>query len=478
MLNRLSATATRLARHPALPYVLLAGILLLAAAMRFYKLGAWSFWIDEVYEIGYAQDSLRNFEITRRISLPLTGTALNLLGVSEWSARLVPALVGILSLGVLYFPIRKMFGSGVALLSILMLAISPWHLHWSQNARFYTMLMLLYTLALFAFYYAMERDLPVLLLGSLALLGLATLERKMALFMVPVVVLYLLGVVFLPFGRPAGLRRRTMTALALPGIAFGVYQAYLMVFAGQQAIWWDFFAFFVGHQHNPVRVLLSVIYDMGLPVFLLGLAGGAYLVLRRERAGLFLLLAAVVPLVAIVAVAPFAQTFSRYVFHTLPAWIILAAVAVKELFTQARGNPKFLALGVLALLVVDGLSQDVLYYTFQNGNREDWKRAFAFVQAEQQPGDKVVTTREELGEYYLAQDVTWTQGLLPRHVEASGQRTWFVIDNRTGFVAPDLQDWLLRQTRQVGVYDVALPGKTMMMRVYLYDPAYPLPAVP
>lgn len=450
--------------HTAIPYLILTGIVLVGAGMRFYKLGTWSFWIDEVYEIGYAQEALRNLAFPMRLSLPLTGITLNLLGVSEQSARLAPMLLGILTLPVLFFPVRRVFGTAIALLAIFFVAVSPWHLYWSQNARFYTALLLLYSLAQLAFFQWLETDRPGYLVLSGGLLILAVLERLMALFFVPVVLAYFLALMALRFEKPAGLRWRNLMLLGVPAALFGFYQ---LVTLGNLD---DFSTFILGREHNPVRVLLSVIYDLTLPMFLLALAGGVYLVLKKSRVGLYFFLGAVIPVALLVMVAPFAQTFSRYIFMTLPGWAILAAVAVKELFMQAEKHTKILALGVFLLLVGQSFSDDVLYYTYQNGNRPDWKGAYATISSERTPGDHVVTTRPQIGEYYLGQEVIWTQGLNPREVIASGQRTWFVIDNRTGFISPKLQDWIFNETRLVDVRDVSLPGKTLEMRVYLYDP--------
>ena len=465
--------ASFLLRRLSSSQVLLAEIVLLAAAMRFFKLGEWSFWIDEVYTVNKAMAVWGNPSPTTPLSLLLTGGALGVLGVDEWNARLASSLIGIASIPVLYFPIRRLFGTPVALLSALLLAISPWHLHWSQNARFYTALMLFYSLSLFAFYLWLESDRFRYLAASAVLLWLAYLERMMAAVLVPVVAVYLAALYVFPLGRPSGWRRANLALLALPVALAGVHQAYAVGFQGLPPFYAGFIETFAGYTHNPVRVLLSAVYDVGLPLFLLALVGGTYLVLQRSRAGLLLLIGALLPLALLVAGAPFLQTFSRYVFHTLPCWIVLAAVAVERLSAHVRGHASVLVFGVLLLVVADAASQDVLYYVYQNGNREDWKGAFAQVQQRRLPGDVVVTTRPEVAGYYLGEDATWTQGLQPEQVVSAGRRSWFVIDNRTGFVSPELQSWLEEETRLVAVRDVNLPGKTFMMRVYLYDPERP-----
>ena len=141
-------------------YGLLFLITLFGAGLRFYKLGEWSFWIDEIYTINHAMRHFGNWELILDhippyrnwvpVSVILTAQALNIWGLSEWSARLASVVIGVISLPILFFPTRRMFGDWVALLAVLLLAVSPWHIFWSQNARFYTGLLLFYTLLLFS----------------------------------------------------------------------------------------------------------------------------------------------------------------------------------------------------------------------------------------------------------------------------------------------------------------------------------------
>lgn len=462
VLNRLDSTAFLL--------LALAGIIVLAAVIRFYNLGQWGFWIDEVYEVRYAQSAMQNFSPTTRVSLYLTGLALQSQGVSEWSARLVPAFIGIFTIPILYFPIRRMLGSGAALLSVFFLAISPWHLYWSQNARFYTLLMLFYALSAFFFYFWLERDRLWLLLLAGLFLVLAVQERQIAAFMAPVGAAYILALLVLPIPKPLGLHPRNLALLIAPVVLFVLYDVYSTAVAGSAPFYQAFAENFLGYQHNPIRVLLSIVYDVGLPLFILSLGGGGYLLAQRSRTGLYLLIGALLPLAIVVMVAPFVQAFSRYVFITLPFYAMLAAVAVKELFLRLEGKGKLLAVAVLLVLVAGASSEVLLYNQYQNGNRPDWKGAFSYVEQNRLPGDRIVTTRTEIGEYYTGEEVLWTQGMYPTDVTAAGAPTWFIIDNRTGFVAPQLQEFLDAEARLVSIRDVPVPGKVMEMRVYLYQP--------
>jgi 4-amino-4-deoxy-L-arabinose transferase-like glycosyltransferase len=57
-----------------------------------------------------------------------------LLGLNEWAVRLPSALLGIGTVYLIFLLSQRLFNSrGVSLLASLMLAISPWHLHFSRG---------------------------------------------------------------------------------------------------------------------------------------------------------------------------------------------------------------------------------------------------------------------------------------------------------------------------------------------------------
>ena len=73
-------------------------IALLSLGLRLYKLGEWSLWGDEVSNI---RDSLRVFELNlprQSISRILSRFVLLNGDVTEWHARLAPALIGVITI--------------------------------------------------------------------------------------------------------------------------------------------------------------------------------------------------------------------------------------------------------------------------------------------------------------------------------------------------------------------------------------------
>ena len=462
--NRIDRTVEQIEQNTTIQYILLIGIMVLAAVLRLYKIGEWGFWIDEIFTINRALGDLGSLLIPT--SLRLINIPMSILGVSEFSSRLVPGLLGILSIPIFFFPVRKITNGTIALIFTLLLALSPWHLFWSQNARYYTALMLFYGLASLCLFIWLESENRWYLVFSMVLIGLAMLERGTTLFIFPVLVVYILALYLLPVEKPPGLRWRNLALFFVPMLILGL----LVVFLSGNVF--SFFTKIVGFQHNPIRVAFGVIYDLGLPLFLLAICGGIYSSVKKSRLGLFLLIGTLVPFVILLIVSPFVLAVSRYIFQTLPLWLMLGAIAIKAIVDNASGNGKYLALGFALLLVADSVSQNFLYFNYQNGNREDFKGAFEIVAEHKLLDDLIVSGRPEIGRYYLNDKVKSARNVKIEDIENSDQQTLFVVDNRSGFPSK-LQEWIEDNSQLIGVRDVYVPGKVMMMRVYLYQPRAP-----
>ena len=86
-------------------------------------------------------------------------------GPGEFVARLPAALFGALVLGACFCLARRLFDRTVALLTTLLLALSPLHLHYAQEARMYTLLEGLALLSLCCFVRAIQTKKPRYWLG-------------------------------------------------------------------------------------------------------------------------------------------------------------------------------------------------------------------------------------------------------------------------------------------------------------------------
>jgi 4-amino-4-deoxy-L-arabinose transferase-like glycosyltransferase len=375
--SRFSTWAGKLAQ----PYVLLAIISIIAIFFRFYELGQWSFWIDELFTARDALDHQYSiFQMYKvgdpasfgleliSVTLLLIRLVFNSLGISEWSARLAPAVIGTLTIPLFYFPIRKMFDPSTALIAAALLAISNWHLYLSQNARYYPALLLFYTLALCLVYFSLEEGNPFYFLYSLVLLGLAALERAHALLFVPVVVFYFSLLITFSFEIPRWLNLRNAIILVMtPVMVYIGYDAYRVFYAGDLSIVTVLLSgrFFGSPVLRPDWILTGTITNIGSPLVVLAVVGGYSQLKARSRPGLFLISGAVVPIAIIMALAPFFFTGLHYTLLVLPCWIVLAAIGLKALYSRASTSPGWigLVLGLMLLLFLrDRVIRDLIYF--------------------------------------------------------------------------------------------------------------------
>ncbi|MEW6404973.1 MAG: hypothetical protein AB1649_24520, partial [Chloroflexota bacterium] len=141
------------------------------------------------------------------------------------------------------------------------------------------------------------------------------------------------------------------------------------------------------------------------------------------------------------------------------------------LIKESARPVRLLALGTSLILLVSFTGEDVLYYFYQNGNRDNWKAAFAYVQQHRKPDDVVASGQPPIANYYLsAQSIALGQ-IDPDEIEFQDRRIWFVEDMVDSQKNPKLHDWLTQNTQLVSVHDVYFQARNFSMRVYLYDPA-------
>ncbi len=128
-----------LARAGLLVLIVLGGTLL-----RFAGLGNESIWLDEATSILIARMDLPSVVAWTAADIhpPLYYFALHFwlgLGESEFAVRALSAMFGVWTIVIVYALARALFDSDVGLLSASLLALSPMHIWYSQEARMYPM---------------------------------------------------------------------------------------------------------------------------------------------------------------------------------------------------------------------------------------------------------------------------------------------------------------------------------------------------
>jgi hypothetical protein len=452
-------------RKPWVEVTAVATIVALGFGLRFFRLGKWSFWPDEIFSFGTRSDGFNDSILRRSLATDLIGLTVRTLGPSEWSARLVPALIGVATIPLLYLLLRRCLSFPGALFAITLLALSPWHLYWSQNARFYTLLFLFFNLGLLLFYLGIEEDRPWYLVAALVAFGLAARERLVALIGMPALVTYLLLVVLLRYERPRGLNIRNLAIFFGPALLAG--SVLVLPYATNLGAWMSGF----GRLNNsPFFLAAGTAYYVGLPLAVFAASSGLYLAARKERLALLLSLSAMLPLLILMATSLFQYTANRYVFFSLFSWLALAGMGFQVLWLHLAKDARIWAL-VVALALLAAYAGDLFqYYTLQNGNRDDWRSAFAYVAEHGQPGDRVTSTSYDAFAYYLGEPYVyrpWNEE--EQATSDAGTRTWYIEDMTVSELFPSQLAAMADHAQQQAEFDVRLPGRTFRMRVYLAE---------
>src|SRR5215470_9802573 len=152
-------------------------VVALATVLRAYHLASWDMWTDEAntYWTAVTGEFVSGpMYASAPINFFLTKLAIGWVGASALGARLVPFLAGVATIAASFFALRRWIGDRAALIAMLVLTFSIWHLYWSQTARHFSLETLFLLGALHSFL-VFWRDGKLLALGVSTVLVLAAL---------------------------------------------------------------------------------------------------------------------------------------------------------------------------------------------------------------------------------------------------------------------------------------------------------------
>ncbi len=137
----------------------LVAILLAGAILRVYRLDFQSYWVDELWSVRTSAPDAPFLWMLRETILDvhpplyqlLLWIWLKLWGFSEFSARSLSVLLGVLVIPAIYSLARRLFDRDTALIAALILSLNIFFIEYSQEARSYALLALLTLLSFVAF---------------------------------------------------------------------------------------------------------------------------------------------------------------------------------------------------------------------------------------------------------------------------------------------------------------------------------------
>jgi len=139
-------------------YDLLILILLIGLGLRIYHLGHESLWLDEAVTISGAGTNLANIfhsfwtmDYNPSLFWLILHYWMQIFGTSEFATRFLSVIFGLGDLLMVYMIGKLIFNRKIGLLATLLMALSIFHIAYSQEARMYSLLMFLSLASMYFF---------------------------------------------------------------------------------------------------------------------------------------------------------------------------------------------------------------------------------------------------------------------------------------------------------------------------------------
>jgi 4-amino-4-deoxy-L-arabinose transferase-like glycosyltransferase len=357
----------------------LAGVTALALALRLYHVEQRLPWMDEVQTRLYA-DGPWLWPLQRALAgPPLTNPPLYFTLMKLWrscgleSLRLPSAVFGAAAVPLLYLVGRRVASARVGLVAAALLAISPLHVRYSQEARCYALLIV--------------EELFFLLVALSILRG--PRRRDFALFVVAGVALgatHYLGLALAAVGGALvlWLRRDREVLAAVSALALCLVPVAALAVIGSQGMHALREPLTVDH----LRAYLGWFgYQMGAPlelgVWLVPLFCAVGIAARRSRELAFVVAVAAIPTFFFAAMPSQYRFFIRYALPLLPVALLVAACGIDAIFGRAGAEGPAIALLACGVLAAPPLAR--LYR--EHGTPYD--RLGALIDRERRPGEPI-----------------------------------------------------------------------------------------
>jgi len=403
------------------PTMILVLILLLGTILRFYDLGAESYWIDEMSTVIEGQQSIQQILESGRIDQPPAYYLpyhlwLRTFGTSEVSTRFFSVLFGIGSILLIYLVGRELFGPTVGLIGSFLLSISEYQIYYSQVSRFYSLFELATLLSLLFFILALKRNkilfFALYLLSSILMVyshtygvfvlsaqGLYILfsikklrTRVVAFLICQVLVLIAFVPYLLPLLSHEGNLEQTVLSnagnLPVPTIYDVLRSLYHFIFSARRDRTWD--GIIINYAVAGIFFIVCTL------IYIIKRGKGNWIAAGKEvipnlqdipdlkdkllLAFCWLLCPLLLPFILSFIVMPLYKDY--YMISAAPAFYLLLAFAILSI---RKLVPLFVTLGALAIMIVPGLG-----YYYATDIHEQWREAAAYVEENSSQNELIV----------------------------------------------------------------------------------------
>jgi uncharacterized membrane protein len=438
--------------------LILGATTVVAATLRLHQLSVKSLWIDEGASVSFATmpwrpflKTLWNYQGNMALYYFLLRAWIHL-GDSEFMVRSLSVLFAVLTIPAIYFLGKRLFDRSTGLIAAAMLAVHSFHIHWSQEARGYSLLILLLVLAAYFLVCALESKASRSLWIAFAIT--AALSFYAHIFAVFVLAAFAFSIAY---PKPYRIEKQTIVWVA---ILFEHLIAPMTLFvvvhhSGSQIGWLPRPSL---PAVNEFFLLLTSQGGIVLAVIYLSLCGLAFMLAseasqpekiqaEQEKWALRLLfLWLVLPPVMTLAVTPVKPLFyGRYMVMCVPALVLLAARGLTLLYHTPMARRGAAIAAFVLVMTLSGWGTHKYFARFPEEST-DWRAAVNYIRDHQQPGDGVfIYTSHALSyDYYARQTVVGQKGVTaPEVLYPPDPRRPVSHDEITSDIAGHERVWLL-----------------------------------
>ncbi len=462
--------------------ILLILLIIIGTFLRFYHLDYNSLWLDEAYTLFIANQSLSGiWDIVSNNSRALTNVFIIsefnpplfyyiehfmlVFGQSEFILRFIPALLGVLTIPVFYYIGKEFADEDVGIIMAALLTFSPFHVFYSQDARAYSTMLFLFSLALFFFLLSLRtnRVSSWILFGFFSAL---TLWMHYYTF-IPLALLFAYALFWeISQGRndikqllPYALSIFTFILVSLPlvPLIINLYLERTSVpplwgMKGVDALYQIFSA--LSEYHRTTLVLFLILFVIGI-IFLW----------KIDRSKLILIIGLLAfPILISVYLAEKMPMDVRYLIYLLPFFFLGISLSLKPLTGLYKCKNSTLIFIVIFFLIQAPFL--ALYYNtyFTRYSKEDWRGIATIIEEKSGEGDVIIVIsnniRLPLDIYYNNNsDGTYEFGVKNESeiqsilLRSKNKQAHFVVTEYVTLADPDgsITQWLQNNAQRTGL---------------------------
>lgn len=425
-------------------------------------------------------------------------------GKGEFALRLPSAFFGTLSIPLLYFIGMKWFNKTTGIIAAILLSISPYFLHHSQDGRMYPMFIFFSISSFILLLLALEKEKKTVWywIGFILITALNIYTTYFAFW--ALISQLTIAIMLIIWRKITDKKPMQFVWLKLGTIALCLilvlilYLPWLPVLGG----------FISKHIHAPLpykytftvtpqekemadnnfpfrarlgwQFIKDMIYDYGVPgkggyfyldFFILGLG---FALFRNRRIALILMLWIIMPLVILFLPPTKVLFFTRYISFIMPIYLLGIAYGIEQSsnFKVRKVKNRVWVIIIIILMCIGFVAKPIIKY-YQT-EKQNWRGAVNYLASETNEGDAILVgpyNAKWCVLYYFPQKrvqivekVNTVEGL--EHICAANPRVWFITAyyRYYEFRQPEFFDWLEQHCQQPKIF----PGTTPSDNIYVF----------